>query len=94
MKQNKIYAIKFLEIDEEDEENLQKEIDILKESLSCLYIVQYYGCYLKDNTLMVCIVLMYMFWQQIILYMLYNTRYIYISIYIISPVDSYFSGLL
>jgi len=51
--QNKIYAIKFLEIDEEDEENLQKEIDILKESLSCPHIVQYYGCYLKDNTLMI-----------------------------------------
>jgi len=28
-KLNKIFAIKFLEIEEEDEENLQREIDIL-----------------------------------------------------------------
>eukprot|EP01116_Phalansterium_solitarium_P016504 TRINITY_DN3847_c0_g1_i1.p1 TRINITY_DN3847_c0_g1~~TRINITY_DN3847_c0_g1_i1.p1 ORF type:complete len:437 (+),score=117.38 TRINITY_DN3847_c0_g1_i1:190-1311(+) len=48
-----IFAIKFLEIDEEEEANLQKEIDILKESTACKYVVQYHGCYLKDNTLMI-----------------------------------------
>jgi len=50
---NQVYAIKFLEIDDEDEENLQKEIDILKESIQCPYIVKYHGCYLKENTLMI-----------------------------------------
>jgi len=53
VKQNQIYAIKFLEIEEEDEENLQKEIDILKESSDCPYIVKYFGCYIKDTTLMI-----------------------------------------
>jgi len=53
VKQNSIYAIKFLEIDEEDEENLQKEIDILKESSDCPYIVKYFGCYIKESTLMI-----------------------------------------
>eukprot|EP01114_Cavostelium_apophysatum_P019704 TRINITY_DN6419_c0_g2_i1.p1 TRINITY_DN6419_c0_g2~~TRINITY_DN6419_c0_g2_i1.p1 ORF type:complete len:376 (+),score=101.00 TRINITY_DN6419_c0_g2_i1:218-1345(+) len=51
--QDQIYAIKFLEIEEEDEENLQKEIDILKESSDCPYIVKYFGCYIKDTTLMI-----------------------------------------
>jgi len=51
--QNTIYAIKFLEIEEEDEENLQKEIDILKESVDCPYIVKYFGCYIKETTLMI-----------------------------------------
>jgi hypothetical protein len=37
IKQNKIYAIKFLEIEDEDESHLQKEIDILKESEQCDY---------------------------------------------------------
>jgi len=53
IKQDQIYAIKFLEIEEEDEENLQKEIDILKESSDCPYIVKYFGCYIKDTTLMI-----------------------------------------
>jgi hypothetical protein len=35
VKENSIYAIKFLEISEEDEDNLQKEIDILKEVSGC-----------------------------------------------------------
>jgi len=53
LKQNTIYAIKFLEIEEEDEPNLQKEIDILKESSDCPYIVRYFGCYMKETTLMI-----------------------------------------
>lgn len=53
IKQDKIYAIKFLEIEEEDEEHLQKEIDILKEAEHCEYTVKYYGCYIKDSTLMI-----------------------------------------
>jgi len=53
IKQNAVYAIKFLEIEEDDEENLQKEIDILKESSDCPYIVKYFGCYIKDTTLMI-----------------------------------------
>lgn len=53
IKQDQVFAIKFLEIAEEDEENLQKEIDILKESINCESIVKYYGSYLKDNTLMI-----------------------------------------
>lgn len=53
LKQGTVYAIKFLEIEEEDEENLQKEIDILKESSDCPYIVRYFGCYMKESTLMI-----------------------------------------
>jgi len=53
VKQNQLYAITFLEIEEEDEENLQKEIDILKESSDCPYIVKYFSCYIKDTTLMI-----------------------------------------
>eukprot|EP01119_Soliformovum_irregulare_P007137 TRINITY_DN19535_c0_g1_i1.p1 TRINITY_DN19535_c0_g1~~TRINITY_DN19535_c0_g1_i1.p1 ORF type:complete len:362 (-),score=109.35 TRINITY_DN19535_c0_g1_i1:81-1166(-) len=53
IKQNKIYAIKFLEIEEEDEEHLQKEIDILKEAGECKNTVKYFGCYIKDSTLMI-----------------------------------------
>jgi len=51
--QNKIYAIKFLEIEENDEVTLQKEMDILKECNECLNTVQYFGCYLKESTLMI-----------------------------------------
>jgi len=51
--QNKIYAIKFLEIEENDEGTLQKEMDILKECNECIHTVQYFGCYLKENTLMI-----------------------------------------
>jgi len=53
VKQNKIFAIKFLEIEFEDDTNLQKEINILKEAVNCHHIVQYYGCYIKDSTLMI-----------------------------------------
>jgi len=53
LKENAIYAIKFLEIEDEDEANLGREINILKESLKCPSIVQYYGCYIKDATLMI-----------------------------------------
>jgi len=53
IKQNKIYAIKFLEIEEEDEPHLQNELDILKEAGDCTYIVKYFGCYIKDSTLMI-----------------------------------------
>jgi len=53
VKDQKIYAIKFLDIEEEGEPALQKEIDILKESQGCSNIVHYFGCYVKDNTLMI-----------------------------------------
>jgi len=42
-----------LEIDEEDEPHLQNELDILKEAEHCPYIVKYFGCYIKDSTLMI-----------------------------------------
>lgn len=53
IKQNKIYAIKFLEIEEEDEQHLMNELSILKEAEECPYTVKYYGCYIKDFTLMI-----------------------------------------
>jgi serine/threonine kinase 3 len=31
---------------------LQKEIDILADARDCKYVVQFFGCYLKENTLM------------------------------------------
>jgi serine/threonine protein kinase len=52
IKQNRIYAIKFLEIEEEDEHNLLNELSILKEAEDCPYTVKYFGCYVKDSTLM------------------------------------------
>jgi len=53
IKQNRIYAIKFLEIEEEDEQHLMNELSILKEAEECLNTVKYYGCYIKDSTLMI-----------------------------------------
>jgi len=53
IKQNKVYAIKFLEIEEEDEQHLMNELAILKEAEECPYTVKYYGCYIKDSTLMI-----------------------------------------
>jgi len=53
IKQNRIYAIKFLEIEEEDEQHLMNELTILKEAEECPYTVKYYGCYIKDSTLMI-----------------------------------------
>ncbi|EGG25406.1 putative protein serine/threonine kinase [Cavenderia fasciculata] len=53
---NKLIACKFVEVTAEDIEtntNLVKEIDILKESIDCPYIVEYKGCYLKSNMLLI-----------------------------------------
>eukprot|EP01133_Synstelium_polycarpum_P004061 gene4061-4723_t len=51
---NSIVAIKFLEM-EPDEQNmsLRREIAILKNTAECPHCVQYHGCYLKDNNLMI-----------------------------------------
>jgi len=51
--QNKLYAIKFLEVEENDEMTLQKELEILKECNDSEYTVRYSGCYMKDGTLMI-----------------------------------------
>jgi len=53
IKQNRIFAIKFLEIEEEDEQHLMNELAILKEAGDCSYVVKYHGCYVKDCTLMI-----------------------------------------
>jgi len=53
IKQNRIYAIKFLEIEEEDEQHLMNELSILKEAEDCSNVVKYHGCYVKDCTLMI-----------------------------------------
>ncbi|EGC34217.1 hypothetical protein DICPUDRAFT_153614 [Dictyostelium purpureum] len=53
---NKLIACKFVEVNPEDTEtniNLVREIDILKESMDCPYIVEYKGCYLKSNMLLI-----------------------------------------
>jgi len=42
-----------LEIQTGDEENLQKEIEILKEAGQSPYVVNYFGCYMKDSTLLI-----------------------------------------
>jgi len=47
-----MYAVKFIEISE-DSTDLQNEIDILKTTSECNYIVKYYGAYKKENYLMI-----------------------------------------
>ncbi|KAF2075857.1 hypothetical protein CYY_002843 [Polysphondylium violaceum] len=53
---NRLIACKFVEVNPEDTEtnnNLVKEIDILRESMDCPYIVEYKGCYLKSSMLLI-----------------------------------------
>jgi len=50
---NKLYAVKFIEINEDDGGDLQNEIDILKATTNCPNVVKYYGSYLKENYLMI-----------------------------------------
>jgi serine/threonine protein kinase len=50
---NKIYAVKFIEINEDDGGDLQNEIDILKATANCSHVVKYFGSYLKENYLMI-----------------------------------------
>jgi len=50
---NNIYAVKFIEINEDDSGDLQNEIDILKATDKCSYVVKYHGSYLKENYLMI-----------------------------------------
>jgi len=42
-----------LEINSGEEEHLAQEIDILKEAGESPYVVNYFGCYLKDSTLLI-----------------------------------------
>jgi len=53
-KSDKIKAIKFLKLQSKGNEirNLVNEINILKESLECPFVVDYFGCYMKDDVLM------------------------------------------
>lgn len=51
IKTHQLYAIKFIEISEDDT-SLQKEIDILKE-VEHKHIVNYFGCYVKEGALMI-----------------------------------------
>ncbi|GAM29309.1 hypothetical protein SAMD00019534_124850, partial [Acytostelium subglobosum LB1] len=53
---NRLIACKFVEVTAEDIEtntNLVKEIDILRESIDCPFIVEYKGCYLKSSMLLI-----------------------------------------
>jgi len=50
---DKVYAVKFIEINEDDGNDLQNEIDILKATAACDYVVKYSGSYLKENYLMI-----------------------------------------
>jgi len=50
---NKIYAVKFIEINEDDGGDIQNEIDILKATALCDNVVKYYDAYLKENYLMI-----------------------------------------
>jgi serine/threonine kinase 3 len=51
-KDNKIYAVKVIEMEGEDDSAIRREIDILKVCDSDL-IVRYGGCYKKANTLLI-----------------------------------------
>jgi len=48
-----LYAVKFIEISDEGGDDLQNEIDILKTTYNCEFIVGYYGAFKKDNYLMI-----------------------------------------
>lgn len=48
-----IYAVKFIETSEDGGTDLQNEIDILKTTSECPFIVKYFGAYKKDNYLMI-----------------------------------------
>ncbi|KAM9969596.1 hypothetical protein ACTFIR_001432 [Dictyostelium discoideum] len=50
---NEVVAIKFLEMEGEENSSLKKEITILKNTVRCPYIVKYHGCYIKENNLMI-----------------------------------------
>lgn len=50
-----IYAIKFLELEKSKGNEIQSivnEINIMKQSMECPYIVEYHGCYMKDEIIM------------------------------------------
>jgi len=50
-----VFAIKFLELEKSkgnEITSIVNEINILKESLECPYIVEYHGCYMKDEVIM------------------------------------------
>jgi len=50
---DKMYAVKFIEMSEDGSDDLQNEIDILKTTSECNYVVRYYGAYKKENYLMI-----------------------------------------
>lgn len=50
---DKMYAVKFIEMSEDGSEDLQNEIDILKTTAECNFVVRYYGAYKKENYLMI-----------------------------------------
>lgn len=50
---DKMFAVKFIEMSEDGSEDLQNEIDILKTTTECQYVVKYYGAYKKENYLMI-----------------------------------------
>jgi len=39
-------------VDDDAEETIQKEIDIMKEARDCINVVNYFGVYMKDTTLL------------------------------------------
>jgi len=50
---DKLYAVKFIEISEDSSVDIQNEIDILKSTAECPFVVQYFGAYKKENYLMI-----------------------------------------
>ncbi len=52
-----------MEVGEDAEANIQNELDILKEANKSEHVVQYFGCFMKEATLMVS--LQNLFWQTI-----------------------------
>ncbi|KYQ90409.1 putative protein serine/threonine kinase [Tieghemostelium lacteum] len=50
---NQVVAIKFVEMETDENSSLKREITILKNTFQCPYIVRYHGCYLKENNLMI-----------------------------------------
>eukprot|EP00027_Filamoeba_sp_ATCC50430_P000309 CAMPEP_0168556782 /NCGR_PEP_ID=MMETSP0413-20121227/9067_1 /TAXON_ID=136452 /ORGANISM="Filamoeba nolandi, Strain NC-AS-23-1" /LENGTH=446 /DNA_ID=CAMNT_0008587753 /DNA_START=170 /DNA_END=1510 /DNA_ORIENTATION=+ len=52
---NEVFAIKFLELEESkgnEISSIVNEINIMKASIECPFIVEYHGCFFKDDTIM------------------------------------------
>eukprot|EP01114_Cavostelium_apophysatum_P013777 TRINITY_DN3415_c0_g1_i1.p1 TRINITY_DN3415_c0_g1~~TRINITY_DN3415_c0_g1_i1.p1 ORF type:complete len:658 (+),score=183.40 TRINITY_DN3415_c0_g1_i1:200-2173(+) len=55
VKTKNIYAVKFIPVKSTDDEIVEiiNEIEIMKQSFECPFVVEYYGCYMRNEALMI-----------------------------------------